>query len=76
MHIADIVQADEVGPSLGQEAIESGMLSFIIALSLVLVWMLLYYGKGGIAANIALLLNILLIFGVLSGLGAVLAFSV
>ena len=69
---ADIVQADEVGPSLGQEAIESGMLSFIIALSLVLVWMLLYYGKGGIAANIALLLNILLIFGVLSGLGAVL----
>ena len=45
---------------------------FIIALSLVLVWMLLYYGKVVIAANIALLLNILLIFGVLSGLGAVL----
>lgn len=69
---ADIVQADEVGPSLGQEAIDSGMKSFLIALSLVLVWMILYYGKGGVAANIALMLNILLIFGVLSGLGAVL----
>jgi SecD/SecF fusion protein len=69
---ADIVQASEVGPSLGQEAIDSGMKSFLIALSLVLLWMILYYGKGGIFANIALLLNILLIFGVLSGLGAVL----
>jgi SecD/SecF fusion protein len=69
---ADIVQADEVGPSLGQEAIDSGMKSFLIALALVLVWMIMYYGKAGIAANIALLFNILLIFGVLSGLGAVL----
>lgn len=69
---ADIVQADEVGASLGQEAIESGTSSFLIALSLVLVWMILYYGKGGLFADIALLLNILLIFGVLSGLGAVL----
>ncbi|HUH28607.1 protein translocase subunit SecDF [Gelidibacter sp.] len=69
---ADIVQADEVGASLGQEAIESGTSSFLIALSLVLVWMIVYYGKGGLFADIALLLNILLIFGVLSGLGAVL----
>ena len=69
---ADIVQASEVGPSLGQEAIDSGMTSFLIALSLVLLWMILYYGKGGVFADIALLLNILLIFGVLSGLGAVL----
>ncbi|WP_299229646.1 protein translocase subunit SecDF [uncultured Psychroserpens sp.] len=69
---ADIVQADQVGPSLGQEAIESGTKSFLIALSLVLLWMILYYGKAGIFADIALLLNILLIFGVLSGLGAVL----
>ncbi|WP_299397269.1 protein translocase subunit SecDF [uncultured Gelidibacter sp.] len=69
---AAIVQADEVGASLGQEAIESGTTSFLIALSLVLVWMILYYGKGGLFADIALLLNILLIFGVLSGLGAVL----
>ncbi|WP_353779766.1 protein translocase subunit SecDF [Winogradskyella sp. 3972H.M.0a.05] len=69
---ADIVQADEVGPSLGQEAIDSGMMSFLIALGLVLIWMIFYYGKAGIFADIALLLNILLIFGVLSGLGAVL----
>ena len=44
----------------------------MIALTLVLIWMILYYGKGGIFSDIALLLNILLIFGVLSGLGAVL----
>ena len=69
---ADIVQADQVGPSLGKEAIESGTKSFLIALTLVLIWMVLYYGKAGIFADIALLLNILLIFGVLSGLGAVL----
>tara|TARA_B100001093_G_scaffold519638_1_gene609592 strand:+ start:1 stop:1740 length:1740 start_codon:yes stop_codon:yes gene_type:complete len=69
---ADIVQADEVGPSLGQEAIESGTTSFAIALVLVLLWMIFYYGKVGLYSNIALLLNILLIFGILSGLGAVL----
>lgn len=69
---ADIVQADQVGPSLGKEAIESGSKSFLIALSLVLLWMIMYYGKAGLFADIALLLNILLIFGVLSGLGAVL----
>lgn len=69
---ADIVQADEVGASLGKEAIESGTSSFLIALSLVLVWMIVYYGRGGLFADIALLMNILLIFGVLSGLGAVL----
>ncbi len=69
---ADIVQAEEVGPSLGQEAIDSGMKSFLIALTLVLLWMVMYYGKAGIFADIALLFNIVLIFGVLSGLGAVL----
>ncbi len=69
---AEIVQAEQVGASLGQEAIESGTKSFLIALSLVLIWMVLYYGRAGIFADIALLLNILLIFGVLSGLGAVL----
>ena len=69
---ADIVQAEEVGPSLGQEAIDSGMKSFIIALAFVLLWMVFYYGKSGLYSNVALLLNILLIFGILSGLGAVL----
>ncbi|WP_452219595.1 protein translocase subunit SecDF [Lacinutrix salivirga] len=69
---ADIIQSDVVGPSLGQEAIDSGSMSFLIALGLVLIWMVFYYGKAGLFADIAMLLNILLIFGVLSGLGAVL----
>ncbi|WP_111309896.1 protein translocase subunit SecDF [Confluentibacter sediminis] len=69
---ADIISSEVVGPSLGQEAIDSGTMSFIIALVLVLVWMIVYYGKVGGFADIAMMLNILLIFGVLSGLGAVL----
>ncbi|MCX7548669.1 protein translocase subunit SecDF [Xanthomarina sp. F1114] len=69
---ADIIQSEVVGPSLGQEAIDSGKLSFLIALALVLLWMIFYYGKAGLFADIAMAFNILLIFGVLSGLGAVL----
>lgn len=69
---ADIIQSAEIGPSLGQEAIDSGVLSFVIALLIVLVWMVFYYGKAGLYADVALALNILLIFGVLAGLGAVL----
>ena len=69
---ADIIQSEVVGPSLGQEAIDSGTMSFLIALALVLIWMIFYYGKAGGFADIAMLLNILLIFGILSGLGAVL----
>ena len=69
---ADIIQSEVVGPSLGQEAIDSGKISFTIALLVVLVWMFLYYGKAGLFADIAMIFNILLIFGVLSGLGAVL----
>ncbi|GAA4239172.1 protein translocase subunit SecDF [Postechiella marina] len=69
---ADIISSTVVGPSLGQEAIDSGSMSFLIALALVLVWMILYYGKAGGFADIAMLFNILLIFGILSGLGAVL----
>jgi len=69
---AEIIQSAEVGPSLGQEAIDSGKMSFMIALLMVFVWMIFYYGKAGLYANIALGLNILLIFGILAGLGAVL----
>jgi len=69
---ADIIQSEVVGPSLGQEAIDSGTKSFMIALALVLLWMIFYYGKAGGFADIAMILNILLIFGILSGLGAVL----
>jgi SecD/SecF fusion protein len=69
---AEIIQSEVVGPSLGQEAIDSGFTSFLIAMALVLLWMIFYYGKAGIFANIALLFNILLIFGVLVSLNAVL----
>ncbi|MDG1730284.1 MAG: protein translocase subunit SecDF [Algibacter sp.] len=69
---ADIIQSEVVGPSLGKEAIESGTMSFLIALVLVLLWMIFYYGKAGVFADLAMLLNLLLIFGILSGLGAVL----
>ena len=69
---ADIIQSEVVGPSLGQEAIDSGFISFIIAMVFVLLWMIMYYGKAGLFADIALVFNILLIFGVLTSLGAVL----
>lgn len=69
---ARIVEEAVVGPSLGREAISSGLLSFIIAFLLVLAYMLIFYSKAGIAANIALVTNVLLIFGVLASLGAVL----
>ncbi len=69
---AEIIQSEIVGPSLGKEAIQSGMYSFIIALIFVLIWMVFYYGSSGFYADIALILNILLIFGILAGLGAVL----
>ena len=69
---ADIIQSEIVGPSLGQEAIEAGIYSFGIALLFVLFWMVFYYGSSGIFADIALVLNIMLIFGILAGLGAVL----
>ncbi len=69
---ADIIQSEVVGPSLGQEAIDSGIMSFAIALVLILIWMIFYYGKAGAFADIALVVNILFIFGVLAGLKAVL----
>ena len=69
---AEIIQSEIVGPSLGKEAIQSGIYSFLIALLIVLAWMIFYYGSSGVYADIALALNILLIFGILAGLGAVL----
>jgi SecD/SecF fusion protein len=69
---AEIIQSEVVGPSLGQEAIDSGLMSFIIAMGFVLLWMVFYYGRAGVFADVALLFNILLIFGVLTSLGAVL----
>lgn len=69
---ADIVQSEVVGPSLGQEAIDNGTNSAIIGLLLVSLWMMIYYGKAGWYANIALAINLLFLFGILASLGAVL----
>ena len=69
---AEIVQSEVVGPSLGQEAIDNGTTSAIIGLLIVALWMLVYYGKAGWFANIALIVNLLFLFGILASLGAVL----
>lgn len=69
---ARIIQEEVVGPSLGAEAIQSGLISFIIAFLLVLLYMVFYYNRGGLVANIALIVNIFFIMGVLASLGAVL----
>lgn len=69
---AVILSKEVVGPSLGQKAIDSGMYSFIIAFILVLLYMIFYYNKAGIVADIALICNLFLIFGVMASIGAVL----
>ena len=69
---ARIIQAEVVGPSLGQEAIDASFLSFGLAIILVLLWMILYYGKAGLYADVALIVNILFIFGILASFNAVL----
>ncbi|HOZ76280.1 MAG TPA: protein translocase subunit SecDF, partial [Flavobacterium sp.] len=69
---AEIVQSEVVGPSLGQEAIDNGTTSALIGLLIVALWMLIYYGKAGWYANIAVLVNLLFIFGVMASFGFVL----
>jgi SecD/SecF fusion protein len=69
---ARIVQEEVVGPSLGREAITSGLNSFIIAFIIVLIFMVFYYARAGWVSNLALITNIFFIMGVLASLGAVL----
>ncbi|WP_297334718.1 protein translocase subunit SecDF [Flavobacterium sp.] len=69
---ADVVQSEVVGPSLGQEAIDSGITSALVGLLLISLWMIIYYGKAGWYANIALVVNLLFLFGFLASIGAVL----
>jgi SecD/SecF fusion protein len=69
---ARIVEEAIVGPSLGAEAIQAGLISIIGGLLLVLLFMVVYYAKAGIVANVALFANIFFIFGVLASLQAVL----
>ena len=70
---ARIVQEEIVGPTLGQESIQSGMYSFVVAFMLVLLYMLFFYSKdAGLAANAALVVNLFFLIGILACLGAVL----
>jgi SecD/SecF fusion protein len=69
---ADIIQSEVVGPSLGQAAIDAGTTSSIVGFLLVCIWMVFYYGKAGWYANLALLLNLLFLFGIMASFGFVL----
>ena len=69
---AVIVQEAVVGPSLGQESINRGLISFILAFIIVLVYMVVFYNRGGWVSAVALVTNIFLLLGVLASVGAVL----
>jgi len=69
---ARIVEESVVGPTLGQEAIDSGLMSTVIALLVILVFMYMYYNKAGMVANIALVANMFFIMGILASMNAVL----
>lgn len=69
---ARITGESTVGPTLGAEAISAGLLSLAVGFLLVIVFMIVYYGKAGLYADIALMVNLVLIIGVLAGLGAAL----
>jgi preprotein translocase subunit SecD len=67
-----IVEERIVGPSMGQENIDMGMISIVVGLSLVLLFMTIYYSVFGVVANIALFLNLVLLVAIMSLLGATL----
>ena len=68
----EIVAEQTVGPSLGAQSIRAGTLSLIVGMVLVVIFMVLYYQSAGIVADLALILNILFIFGILAGFQATL----
>ena len=67
-----IIQESIVGPSLGAENISRSVTAMLIGFGLVLIFMIFYYGGAGIVSIIALLLNLIFIFGTLASFGAVL----
>ena len=69
---ARIIGEDVVGPSLGQQSIDDGLLSCIMGLVVVLVFMVAYYNRAGTVAVIAVIINVFFLMGVLTSLGAVL----
>ena len=69
---ATIIYSEVVGPSLGEKSIKAGLLSFVLAFCLVLLYVAFFYKAAGWYANLALICNVLLLFGVLVSFGAVL----
>lgn len=69
---AVIVQEAVVGPSLGQESIHKGIISFILAFIVVLLYMVVFYNRAGWVSVIALLVNIFLLMGIVASIGSVL----
>ncbi|MCL2073783.1 MAG: protein translocase subunit SecDF [Marinilabiliaceae bacterium] len=70
---ARIVEDTVVGPSLGQEAVDAGLTSFFWAFIVIIIYMIVYYGyKAGNVANLALLINLFFIIGIMAAFGAVL----
>lgn len=69
---AKIVQEQVVGPTLGADAIQGGIMAFVFAFLVIFALMLIYYNTSGMVANIALILNMLFTIGILTGLGATL----
>ncbi len=67
-----IVEEAIVGPTLGKEAQQQGIISILAGLALVVIFMVLYYAKGGIVADLALVFNIFFILGILAQLNAAL----
>jgi SecD/SecF fusion protein len=62
---AKVVQADQVGPSLGEQSIHDGLMSFGIAFALIIAYIIFYYGGAGIFAVIAMVINLFYIFGIM-----------
>lgn len=69
---AKIVQSAVVGPSLGAESIHAGMLSFVIAFCIIIVYIIFYYGGAGVYAVIAMIINLFFIFGIMDSIDATL----
>lgn len=69
---AKIVQADVVGPSLGDESIQAGMWSFVAAFVVIIAYIIFYYGGAGIYAVIAMIFNLFFLFGIMDSMDATL----
>ncbi len=69
---ARIIQDTVVGPSLGQESIDAGLISFVLAFVLVLIYMILFYSTAGMMSDVALIVNVFLLVGCIISFGSVL----